>query len=80
MAYIEQHRHEPVIEVRAFHIPCDIDHILGPRSFTDFHLIYGADLEYYPTDNRSLMFARYYGLKAVKTDRDVDWKKYEDNE
>ena len=76
MAYIEQHRHEPVIEVRAFQIPCDIDRILGSRSITDFHLVYGADLEYHPTDNRSLMFAHYYGLKAVKTDRDVDWEKY----
>ena len=77
MAYIGQHRREPLIVVKAFHIPYDIDRILGPRSITDFHLIYGADLEYHPTDNRSLMFARYYGLQAVKSDRDVDWEKYE---
>ena len=72
--YIEQHRDEPLIVVKAFHIPYDIDRWLGPRSLTDFHLIYGADLEYKSTDNRSLMFARYYDVKAVRTDRDVDWE------
>ena len=74
LAYIEQHRDEPLIVVKAFHIPRDIDCWLGTRSITDFHLIYGADLEYEPTDNRSLMFAQYHGLKAIRTDRKVDWK------
>ena len=74
LAYIEQHRDEPLIVVKAFHIPHDIDRWLGTRSITDFHLIYGVDLEYEPTDNRSLMFAQYHGLKAIRTDRKVDWK------
>lgn len=75
-AYVRQHRDEPLIVVDAFRIPHGIDRWIGPRSLTDFHLIYGADLEYRPTDNRSLMYARYHGLKAIRTNRDVDWRKF----
>lgn len=74
LAYVHQHRDEPLIVVNAFRIPHGIDRWIGPRSLTDFHLIYGADLEYKPTDNRSLMYARYHGLKAIRTNRDVDWE------
>ena len=74
LAYVHQHRSEPLIVVNAFRIPYGIDRWIGPRSLTDFHLIYGADLEYRSTDNRSLMYARYHGLKAIRTDRDVDWE------
>ena len=74
LAYVHQHRSEPLIVVNAFRIPYGIDRWIGPRSLTDFHLIYGADLEYKPTDNRSLMYARYHGLKAIRTNRDVDWE------
>lgn len=73
LTYVHQHRDEPLIVVNAFRIPYGIDRWIGPHSLTDYHLIYGADLEYRSTDNRSLMYARYYGLKAIRTDRDVDW-------
>jgi len=76
LAYVYQHRDEPLIVVKPLQIPYGIDRYLGPRSLTEFHLIYGADLEYKPSDNRSLMYAQYYGLKAIRTDREVDWKKY----
>ena len=73
---VEQRKNEELIVVRPFHIPHDLDHYLGPRSITDFHLIYGADLENSPTDNRSLMYARYYHLPPIRIEREVDWKKY----
>ena len=41
----------------------------------DEHLIYAADLEAKPTDNRSLMYALYFGLPPIRIDREVDWKK-----
>ncbi len=74
---VKQHKNDDLIVVRAFYIPHDLDSYLGPRSITDFHLIYAADLETNPNDNRSLMFSRYYHLPPIRIDREVDWKKYE---
>ena len=38
--------------------------------------MFGADLESTPTDNRSLMFAQFYGLKGIIIDHEIDWEKY----
>ncbi len=75
LSYVNQYRDADSLVVKAFHIPHDVDKWLGPRSLTDFHLIYGADLESKSTDNRSLMYARYYHLPPIRIDREVDWKK-----
>jgi hypothetical protein len=75
LAYVSQHSDADSLVVRAFHIPYGLDSYLGPRSLTDLHLIYGFDLESKPTDNRSLMYALYYGLPPIRIDREVDWKK-----
>ncbi len=72
--YAMQHSHQQQIEVAAFTIPCGLDSYIGPRSLTDEHLIYGADLESKPTDKRSLMYAQYYGLPPIHIDREVDWR------
>lgn len=80
MTLVEQHRGEDLIVVPALYIPHRLDRFVGPHSVTDWHLIYGAGLEWKPTDNRSLMFARYHGLKAIRTDREVDWKNGMNNE
>jgi len=64
-----------MLVVPFYQIPYNLDSYLGPRSITDFHLIYAADLESKTTDNRSLMYARYYGLPPIRIDREVDWKK-----
>lgn len=73
--YVMQHRDQKLLVVPAYQIPYDLDDYLGPRSLTDFHLIYGADLESKPTDNRSLMYAQYYDLPLTCIDRQVDWNK-----
>ncbi len=75
LVYVNQHRDADLLVVHAFHIPYGLDSYLGPRSLTDLHLIYGFDLESKPTDNRSLMYALYYGLPPIRIDREVDWKK-----
>ncbi|ORT99971.1 hypothetical protein D081_1552 [Anaerovibrio sp. JC8] len=75
MEYIEQHRNDDEIVVPALYIQDDLDEWLGPRSMTIYHLIYGADLEYKPKDNRSNMFAQFYGLKSIRIDKENDWKK-----
>ena len=79
LAYVSQHRDADSLVVRAFHIPYGLDNYLGPRSLTDLHLIYGFDLESKPTDNRSLMYALYYDLPPIRIDREVDWKKRNEN-
>lgn len=75
LSSVRQQRDASLLVVPAFHIPYELDRYLGPRSITEFHLIYGADLESKPTDNRSLMYARYYGVAPIRIDREVDWKK-----
>lgn len=75
LATVMERRNEELIVVEAFHIPYDLDRYTLYRSITDMHLVYGADLEAKPTENRSLMYAQYYGLRAIRIDREVDWKK-----
>ena len=75
LSYVQQHRDADSLVVPYYKIPYHLDSWLGPRSITDFHLIYAADLESKTTDNRSLMYARYYGLPPIRIDREVDWKK-----
>ena len=44
-------------------------------------LMFGADLESNPQDNRSNIFAQYHGLKGIVIDKNIDWGKYgEENE
>ena len=75
LATVMQQRDEELIVVEAFHIPYELDSYMFYRSLTDMHLVYGGDLESKVTDNRSLMYAQYYGLKAIRIDRQVDWRK-----
>lgn len=75
LATVLPQRNEEVIVVPAFYIPYHLDRYTLYRSLTEMHLVYGGDLESKPTDNRSLMYAQYYGLKAIRIDRKVDWKK-----
>ena len=75
LSYVMQHQDADSLVVSAYYIPYDLDSYLGPRSVTHFHFIYAADLESKTTDNRSLMYARYYGLPPIRIDQDVDWKK-----
>ena len=69
-------RNDETIVVPALRIPHDLDRINGPHSITEFHLVYGGDLESKPSANRALMFARYHGLKDIASDRQTDWKKW----
>lgn len=75
MEYIEKHKNDSIIVVKSLTIPYNLDKWLGPRTLTEYHLIYGADLEFDPSDNRSIMFAQYYGLKKICIDTKTDWKK-----
>ena len=73
--YVMLHRDQKQLVVPAFQIPLGLDHYIGPRSLVDDHLIYAADVESNPTDNRSLMYALYYNLPPICIDRQIDWNK-----
>jgi hypothetical protein len=75
MEYVEQHRNDDEIVVAALYIPYDLDKWMGLRAVSTYHLIYGMDLEYKPQDNRSNMFAQYYGLKCIHIDKEFDWER-----
>lgn len=75
LEYAQNHKSDSLLVVPAFQIPYNLDSYLGPRSIVDEHLIYAADLESKPTDNRSLMYSMYYNLPPMCIDREVDWKK-----
>ena len=73
--YVLQHKQQKRLVVPAYQIPYDLDAYIGPRSLVDEHLIYAADVESKTTDNRSLMYALYYGLPPICIDRQIDWEK-----
>ena len=73
---VNEHRQDDLIVVPAIEIPGQLDKITGNRSLTESLLMFGADLESEPQDNRSLMYARYHGVKGVVIDKVIDWGKY----
>ena len=75
LSYVRQHQDADSLVVPYYKIPYNLDRYLGPRSITDFHIIYAGDLESKTTDNRSLMYARYYGIPPIRIDREIDWNK-----
>ncbi len=75
LSYVRQHQDADSLVVPYYKIPYNLDRYLGPRSITDFHIIYAGDLESKTTDNRSLMYARYYGFPPIRIDREIDWNK-----
>ncbi len=73
---IAAHRQDDPIVVPAIELPELLPDIVGNRSVTETTLLFGADLESDPKDNRSNMFAQYHGLKGIVIDKQVDWGKY----
>jgi hypothetical protein len=78
---IAEHRQDDLIVVPAIEIPWQLDKVTGNRSLTSVLLMFGADLESNPQDNRSNIYAQYHGLKGIIIDKEIDWGKYgEENE
>lgn len=73
---ISEHRQDDPIVVPALEIPGHLDAITGNRSVTETLLMFGADLESDPRDNRSNMYAQYHKLKGIIIDKDIDWGTY----
>ena len=73
---ISEHRQDDPVVVPSIEIPWHLDKITGNRSLTESLLIFGADLESNPRDNRSNVYAQYHGLKGIVIDKQIDWGKY----
>lgn len=73
---IAAHREDDPVVVPAIEIPYHLDKITGNLSVTETLLMFGADLESDPRDNRSNVYAQYHGLKGIVIDKEIDWGKY----
>ena len=47
---------------------------IGQRTWTNYALWWGADLEPVEKGNRNIMFAQYYGLKKIHTVENPAWR------
>lgn len=72
---IEKNRNADEIVVPCLKIPSWSEKIVGQRTWTQFVIDWGADLEPYYSGNRNLMFAQYYGLKKIKTAENPNYRK-----
>lgn len=55
-------------------IPRWSEPVIWQRTWTQFDIDWGADLEPYETGNRNIMFAQYYGLKKIKAEQSPTWR------
>ena len=64
--YIMAHKNDDLITVPPLKVPAWSEEILGSRTWDQFTISVGGDLDDTPDGNRCITFARYYGLKAIK--------------
>lgn len=70
---IEANRNAEEIVVPYLELPSWSEDIVGQRTWTNYALWWGADLEPEQNGNRNIMFAQYYGLKKIHTTENPDW-------
>lgn len=71
---IEANRNAEEIVVPYLKLPSWSEDIVGQRTWTNYAIWWGADLEPYPEGNRNIMFAQYYGLKKIHTTENPAWR------
>ena len=70
---IEANRNADEIIVPYLELPSWSEDIVGQRTWTNYALWWGADLEPEVNGNRNIMFAQYYGLKKIHTTENPAW-------
>ena len=70
---IEANRNAEEIVVPYLELPSWSEDIVGQRTWTNYALWWGADLEPEQNGNRNIMFAQYYGLKKIHTTENPAW-------
>ena len=71
---IEANRNADEIVVPYLKIPSWSESFVGDRSWTQFIVDWGADLEPYFEGNRNIMFAQYYGLKKIRAEKSPTYR------
>ena len=72
---IEQNKNADEIVVPYLKIPSWSEDFVGERTWTQFAIDWGADLEPYDGGNRNIIFAQYYGLKKIRAAENPNYRK-----
>lgn len=63
--YVMSHKNDDLITVPPLKVPAWSEKVLGSRTWDQFTISVGGDLDDTPDGNRSVTFARYHGLKKI---------------
>ena len=64
---VAAHKNDDLIVVPPIKLPARSEKILGSRTWDNLTLILGGDLKNFDSNNRNIIFCRYYGLKKIVT-------------
>ena len=67
---VAAHKNDDLIVVPPIKLPAWSEKILGSRTWDRLTLLLGGDLKNYDSNNRNIIFCRYYGLKKIVTSKD----------
>lgn len=70
MAYVEKHKSDDLILVKPLKLPDWAEEFLGSRTWTQLAISLGGDFDETTDNNRSITFARYYGLKKIALEKE----------
>ncbi|MBQ7453952.1 MAG: hypothetical protein IJS69_02725 [Selenomonadaceae bacterium] len=70
MAYVEKHKSDDLILVKPLKLPDWAEKFLGSRTWTQLAISLGGDFDETTDNNRSITFARYYGLKKIALEKE----------
>ncbi|MBR6889337.1 MAG: hypothetical protein IKN16_12980, partial [Selenomonadaceae bacterium] len=64
------HKNDDLIVVPPIKLPDWSEKLLGARTWDKLTLLLGGDLKSYDSNNRNILFCRYYGLKKIVTPKE----------
>ncbi|MBQ6005334.1 MAG: hypothetical protein IJL14_03690 [Selenomonadaceae bacterium] len=67
---VAAHKNDDLIVVPPIKLPDWSETLLGSRTWDKLTLLLGGDLKSYDTNNRNILFCRYYGLKKIVTPKE----------
>ena len=67
--FVAAHKNDDLIVVPPIKLPDWSEKFLGSRTWDRLTLLLGGDLKNYDSNNRNILFCRYYGLKKIVTSK-----------
>ena len=67
---VTAHKNDDLIVVPSIKLPDWSEKLLGARTWDKLTLLLGGDLKSYDSNNRNILFCRYYGLKKIVTPKE----------